>query len=322
MTQRTILVVEGEWSLRKLLAKQLTLVGHRVMGASSAEEALWMVERAPPDLVLTDVNMLAMSGVELCRRLKTDPRFQLIPVVILTALSDRDARVAGLAAGADDFFTKPVDTLELHTRVAALLRIKSLVDQLEHADRVITTLGQTIEARDPYTAGHCSRLAKYSVGLGRAIGCAEPMLKTLWLGGSLHDIGKIAIPDCVLLKTGPLDAAERAAINSHAVVGADLLAQLHTLEAVRPIVRHHHERFDGAGYPDGLRGEAIPLAARITSVVDVYDALRTARPYKDPFSRERSVAILRAEADGGALDPRITTTFLDILPDLESGVAA
>jgi putative two-component system response regulator len=275
-----ILVVDDDADLRTMLAEALGHLGYRVTTAASAEAALEAVERAVPDLVLTDVHMAGITGVELCARLKGTPRLRLTPVVIMTAVADLDARVAGLAAGADDFFPKPFDFIELRTRVAALLRIKALIDQLEHAENVLVTLGLTIEARDTYTAGHCERLGRYATAVGRALGVDEAMLAALRLGGFLHDLGKVAVPDGILLKPGRLEADERARMQTHAGVGESMVRGLRTLDAVRPIIRHHHERWDGSGYPDGLAKEAIPLGARIMAVVDVWDALVTARPYK------------------------------------------
>jgi putative two-component system response regulator len=315
MQQVTILVVEDDAQVRELLTEHLTNLGYGIVRVASAEEALQRLEETTPDLILTDVHMGGMSGIDLCAKLKRDPRFQLTPVIILTGQSDLKARVAGLAAGADDFFAKPFDLLEIRTRVAALLRVKFLLDQLERAESVITTLGLTIEARDPYTAGHCERLARYAVGLGKALGVDESMLKALWLGGFLHDLGKIAVPDRILLKNGPLDGEERAVIQTHPVIGADLVREMRTLDGVREIIRHHHERFDGSGYPDGLAGEDIPLGARIMAVVDVYDALRTARPYKPAFSHEHAVDILLRETAAGSWDPRVTRAFIAMFHD-------
>ena len=316
MAQATILVVDDELEVRETMADCLTAYGYRVVMAVSARAALDVLERNAVDLILTDVHMPGMSGVELCARLKGEPRFQLTPVVLLTAHADLETRVAGLAAGADDFFAKPVEFVELRTRVAVLLRIKDLLDQLEHAENVITTLGTTIEARDPYTAGHCQRLARYAVALGRALGVDEAMLKALWLGGFLHDLGKVAVPDRILLKPGSLEPDERRIMELHPVVGAEMVQSMQTLAGVRPIIRHHHERFDGSGYPDGLRGEAIPLGARIMAVVDVYDALRTARPYKPALPHQQAVAILLQETEAGAWDPQIVATFISILSTL------
>jgi putative two-component system response regulator len=308
-----ILVVEDDAASREMLADYLTTLGYRVMSVASAEAALQRLNAHLPDLVLTDVHMDGMSGVELCSYLKSEPRFQLTPVVLLTGVSDLKARVAGLAAGADDFFAKPCDVVELRTRVAALLRLKSLLDQLEQAESVLTSLGLVIEARDPYTAGHCERLAGAATTLGRSLGVDESTVRALRLGGFLHDLGKIAVPDRVLLKPGRLDADERVIIETHPVVGEDLVKGLKTLSAVLPIIRHHHERWDGSGYPDGLRGEAIPLPARIMAIVDVYDALTTIRPYKPALSNEVAISILLRETDAGLWDPRMTTAFLETL---------
>jgi putative two-component system response regulator len=309
----TILVIEDEPHIRDLLSGLLGALGYRLLMAASAEQALDALKVVSPDLVLTDVHLGAMSGIELCAQLKADPRYELMPVVILTAVGDLEARVAGLAAGADDFFTKPVEFVELRTRLAALLRVKTLLSQLDRAEAVITTLALTIEARDPYTLGHCDRLSRYAGALGEALGLDPEMLRALRLGGYLHDLGKIAVPDGILLKPGPLDPIEQERIRAHPGAGSDLVLGLRSLELVRPIMRHHHEKWDGSGYPDGLKGEAIPLGARIISVVDVYDALHTDRPYKTALSRSEAVATLIRETDAGYWDPKIVDAFLEIL---------
>ena len=309
----TILVVEDEPHIRDVLSGLLGALGYRLLMAVSAEQALDALNVVSPDLVLTDVHLGAMSGIELCARLKADPRYELMPVVILTAVGDLEARVAGLAAGADDFFTKPVEFVELRTRLAALLRVKMLLGQLERAEAVITTLALTIEARDPYTLGHCDRLSRYAVALGQALGLDHEMLRALRLGGYLHDLGKIAVPDGILLKPGPLDPMEQERIRAHPGAGSDLVLGLRSMELVRPIMRHHHEKWDGSGYPDGLKGAAIPLGARIISVVDVFDALHTERPYKAALPRAEAVSLLIRETDAGYWDPKVVETFLEIL---------
>jgi cyclic di-GMP phosphodiesterase len=309
----TILVVEDEPHIRDVLAGLLGALGYRLLMAVSAEQALDVLNVVSPDLVLTDVHLGAMSGIELCARLKADPRYELMPVVILTAVGDLEARVAGLAAGADDFFTKPVEFVELRTRLAALLRVKMLLGQLERAEAVITTLALTIEARDPYTLGHCDRLSRYAVALGQALGLDPDMVRALRLGGYLHDLGKIAVPDGILLKPGPLDPMEQERIRAHPGAGSNLVLGLRSMELVRPIMRHHHEKWDGSGYPDGLKGAAIPLGARIISVVDVFDALHTERPYKAALPRSEAVSLLIRETDAGYWDPKVVETFLEIL---------
>jgi putative two-component system response regulator len=309
----TILVVEDDAHIRDVLSGLLGTLGYRMLMAASAEQALDALNVVSPDLVLTDVHLGAMSGIELCVRLKADPRYELMPVVILTAVGDLEARVAGLAAGADDFFTKPVAFVELRTRLGALLRVRLLLSQLERAEAVITTLALTIEARDPYTLGHCDRLSRYAVAVGEGLGLDPEMVRSLRLGGYLHDLGKIAVPDGILLKPGPLDPIEYERIRAHPGAGSDLVLGLRSMELVRPIMRHHHEKWDGSGYPDGLKGETIPLGARIISVVDVFDALHTERPYKAALSRSEAVSTLIRETDLGYWDPRVVETFLEIL---------
>jgi len=309
----TILVVEDDAHIRDVLSGLLGTLGYRMLMAASAEQALDALNVVSPDLVLTDVHLGAMSGIELCVRLKADPRYELMPVVILTAVGDLEARVAGLAAGADDFFTKPVAFVELRTRLGALLRVRLLLSQLERAEAVITTLALTIEARDPYTLGHCDRLSRYAVAVGEGLGLDPEMVRSLRLGGYLHDLGKIAVPDGILLKPGPLDPIEYERIRAHPGAGSDLVLGLRSMELVRPIMRHHHEKWDGSGYPDGLKGEAIPLGARIISVVDVFDALHTERPYKAALPRSEAVSTLIRETDLGYWDPRVVETFLEII---------
>ena len=316
MDRPTILLVEDDPPVREVLAELFDVSGYRALKASSAEEALDVLHVMGPDLIVIDVCLGVMSGIELCAQIKHDPRYEFTPVVILTALWDDGARVAGRAAGADDVLSKPVDFGELCTRVAALLRVKLLLRQLEQAEAVITTLAVTFEARDRYTSGHSDRLARYAVAVGHALGVDAPTLRGFRLGGCLHDLGKIAVPDRVLLKPGRLDPQERQLIQAHPVVGADLVRGLPALDFVRPIIRHHHERWNGSGYPDGLKGEAIPLGARIISVVDVYDALHAARIYKPAKRHDEALSVLRRETDAGFLDPTIVETFSDVLPNL------
>jgi putative two-component system response regulator len=317
MDRATILLVEDDLDVCRVLTALLSEPGYDVVSANSAEQAVDVLNVVAPDLILTDVRMGGMSGIDLCARVKNDPRYEFTPVVILTAVSDLDSRMAGLAAGADDFFSKPVEFAELRARVAALLRVKFLLDQLERTEAVITTLALTIEARDTYTRGHSDRLAQYAVAVGRALGVDAPTLQALQLGGYLHDLGKVAVPDSILLKPGLLDAQERKFIQAHPVVGSDLVEGLRGLELARPIIRHHHERWDGSGYPNGLKGEAIPLGARIMSCVDVYDALHTPRPYRSALSQDEAVSVLLQETDSGYWDPTIVGTFVGVLRDLK-----
>jgi putative two-component system response regulator len=294
-----VIVVDDTDVSAEVLRRLLLQDGYAVEVAHDGESGLEAVRRSTPDLVLLDVMMPGINGFEVCRRLKADPATRLTPVVLVTTLDGRDDRIQGMDAGADDFLTKPVDGMELRARVRALLRLKRFTDELDSAEAVILSLARTVEARDPNTEGHCERLAGFSVRMGEALGLREDELAALYRGGFLHDVGKIAVPDSVLLKAGPLSREEYELIKRHTIVGDEICTDFRALRPVRPIVRHHHERQDGSGYPDGLVGAQIPLLAQIAGVVDVYDALTTSRPYKKALTPSDALALLRAEANDG-----------------------
>jgi putative two-component system response regulator len=294
-----VLVVDDEPANVDVLVRIMTRLGYDVASASDGSRALDAVATHAPDIILLDVNMPRLDGFEVCRRLKADPSTRLIPVILITALAATEDRVQGIDAGADDFITKPFVKAELEARVRSLTRLKRYTDELDSAESVILTLALTIEARDPYTHGHCERLARYASGLGEQLGLDEHDRLTLYRGGYLHDIGKVGVPDAILLKVGPLLPAERYIIEQHTVIGDRLCGKLRALHDVRPIVRHHHERDDGSGYPDGLTADATPLLARIMSVVDGFDAMTTARPYKPARTVDRALEELREEVRTG-----------------------
>src|SRR5262245_26389745 len=294
-----VLVVDDSQVNIHILTKLLEREGHIVRTAQDGVEALEAIAQEPPDLVLLDVIMPRKNGFEVCRELKADPATRLIPVVLVTSLQDIQDKVQGLDAGADDFLTKPVNAPELRARVRSLLRLKRYTDDLESTEAVLLMLAQTIEARDAYTDGHCQRLASYAVAVGRALNLSDDELIALEYGGFLHDIGKVAIPDALLLKPQALTRSEYEVIKGHTIVGDRLCRGLRSLARVRTIVRHHHERLDGSGYPDGLRGDQIPLLAQIMSIVDIYDALATERSYKPAIDDQRACEELLGEARRG-----------------------
>jgi len=294
-----IIVIDDTDVSAEVLRRLLLRDGYAVEVARDGEAGLAAVRRVAPDLILLDVMMPGIDGFEVCRRLKSDPATRLTPVVLVTTLDGRDDRIKGMDAGADDFITKPVDGMELRARVRALLRLKRYTDELDSAEAIILSLARTVEARDPNTEGHCERLACYAVRMGEALGLREEDLAALYRGGFLHDLGKVAIPDSVLMKPGPLTPEEYELVKRHTIVGDELCAGLRALRPVRPIVRHHHERQNGSGYPDGLVGDQIPLLAQIAAVADVYDAMTTSRPYKPAHTPTEALEALRTEARAG-----------------------
>jgi putative two-component system response regulator len=300
---------ENRLALRLLLERQ----GYDVITASNGRDALNLVHREHPDLVLLDVVMPEVSGLDVCASLKNVAETCLIPVVLVSAVQERTLRLEGLDAGADDFLNKPIDPEELYARVRSLIRLKRLTDELESAESLFLTLGRIIEARDPYTEDHCDRLAQYATALGRALALGQGDLDALQRGAFLHDVGKIAIPDHVLLKKGRLTVNEMTVMKQHPIIGDELCRTMRSLESVRPIVRHHHERLDGRGYPDGLAGDAIPLLARIVSVVDVFDALTTDRPYRKALTVPAALKMMRDDAKGGWCDAALVETFVEVL---------
>jgi putative two-component system response regulator len=311
--KQSILVVEDNVVNAALLQELLSSRGHPTVAAHNAAEAEVEIRREAPDLILLDVIMPGKSGYELCRELKADSRTRLIPIVMITGLSAQEDRVKGIQAGADDFLTKPISSEELFARVGSLLKLKEFTDELETADSVLCTLGLSVEARDPYTEGHCERLSRYAEDLGRFLGLEEESIVALGRGGYLHDLGKIAVPDEILKKGSDLTPAEWEIMKRHPATGEAICRPLKSLRLVLPIIRHHHEHSDGSGYPDGLRKGEIPLLPRILQVVDIYDALRTARPYKPALGHEQAVTTMRAEARSGLWDEELVAEFFTML---------
>src|SRR5437868_4466798 len=308
-----ILVVDDNPDTMMLMRELLQIRGYDVVAVPDASHAEAEIRHQLPDLILSDVVMPGKSGYEFCRELKENPSTRLIPFVLITGLSDREDKLHGIEAGADDFLNKPIFAEELFARVKSLLKLKEFTDELESAETVICTLGLSVEARDPYTEGHCERLARYASDLGSHLGLEEESLIALRRGGYLHDLGKIAVPDEILKKGSNLSPAEWEIMKKHPVTGEAICKPLKSLRLVLPIIRSHHEHPNGSGYPDGLvRGE-IPLLPRILQVVDVYDALRTARPYKPALTHEQAAFTMRDEARAGLWDSELVSEFFEML---------
>jgi putative two-component system response regulator len=308
-----ILVVDDNAEIMMLMQELLATRGYDVAAVSDAAEAELEVHRQPPDLILSDVIMPGKSGYEFCRELKENPATRLIPFVLITGLTDREDRLQGIECGADDFLNKPIFAEELFARVKSLLKLKEFTDELETAESVICTLGLSVESRDPYTEGHCERWARNASDLGHHLGVGEDSIIALRRGGYLHDLGKIAVPDEILKKGSNLSPEEWAIMKQHPLTGEKICRPLKSLRLVLPIIRNHHEHSDGTGYPDGLRRDDIPLLARILQVVDVYDALRTARPYKPALGHEQAAITMRDEARAGLWDEELVIELFAML---------
>jgi putative two-component system response regulator len=304
-----ILVADDNEANRELVSELLSAEGYHVVCAADGRHAQQAVDSGSIDLALLDVVMPSPTGFQVCQAMKSKPETRLIPVILLTSLNSDADRIHGIMCGADDFLNKPVNKHELLARVHSLLRLKQFTDELDNAETVLFSLALSIEAKDPYTEGHCDRLSKYSVALGEKLGLTQDLRVALRRGGLVHDIGKLSVPEHILLKPGPLTPEERKIMEQHTVIGEKICAPLRSFRHVLPIIRHHHEKRDGSGYPDGLKGEQIPLTARILQVTDIYDALTTDRPYRKALPVEKALAILREEVKRGWWDGSILDEF-------------
>ncbi|MCE5307891.1 MAG: response regulator [Acidobacteriales bacterium] len=309
----TVLIVDSQEVNRRVMRGMLKQEPYHIFEAGQAQEAISILERERVDLVILDLMMPGISGLELCRRIKSSRRTQLLPVLMLTSVQGIESEVAGLASGADEFLNRPLHPTVVRTRIRAMLRNKAAVDSLEEAETILFALAQAVEQRDPYTDGHCERLSRYAVELGNALGLPRPQLLALHRGGFLHDIGKISVPDSILFKKSRLNEEEWTLMRSHTVRGEAICRPMKNLAPVLPIIRNHHERWDGSGYPDQLRGEGIPLLARILQIADIYDALTTERPYKVALSTHEALEILGAETRCGWRDPELTALFAELI---------
>lgn len=308
-----ILLIEDDPQAVGILEPILISKGFSVSVARDGIEGLEKVGAVSPDLVLLDITMPRMDGIEVCRQVKNSAQTRLIPVIMLTALTDLDKKIEALEAGADDFVNKPYNSLELLTRLKSLLKVKYLNEQLDNAEDVLFSMARAIEAKDSYTQGHVERVSRLAVRLAEYLGMSEEDKDSLRKGGVLHDIGKIGVPDKILNKAGPLTTEERHIIKLHPGQGAKICEKLKTMKGAIPVIKHHHERMDGSGYPDHLVGQEIPILARIMTVVDIYDALTTTRSYRKRLPQDVALDILREEANKGWWDKEILSAFTALI---------
>ena len=307
-----VLIAEDDAISRRLLQSYLGRWGHEVAAAQNGAEAWGFFETGEFPLVITDWMMPEMDGLELVRRIRAGEQSGYTYVILLTAKSQKEDLVEGMEAGADDFLTKPFDSKELLVRAKVLLRDRELNKRLDATESVLRAIARSIEARDRYTIHHADRVGRYSQRIGIAYGLEGRDLETLYIGGVLHDLGKIAVPDAILLKPGALTEAEYVTMQKHSEAGENICRSLRSVSAFLPIVRHHHERFDGAGYPDHLSRADIPIGARIAAIADAWDAMISTRPYRPALSRDEALARLR-RGSGTQWDPIFVEPFLALV---------
>jgi putative two-component system response regulator len=308
-----VLIVDDDPLNRKLMQRLLRVHGYEIYTAANGSEALYIVTREDIDLVLLDVMMPGIDGFEVCRAIKKDEETRRTPVILLTALEDVETKIRGIEAGADDFITKPPNREELTARVRSLLKMKRLNGNLTSIENVLFSLAKTVEAKDRYTQDHVDRVCEIAVAVGKEMAMPDTDLDVLRFGAALHDIGKMGVPEEILNKPGALDPTERAIIETHPEIGYRICLPLkRNLGGALDVVRHHHEKMDGSGYPDGLRGEEISIAARIVAVADIFDALRTDRPYRRALPLRKAREILEMEASAGKLDRDVVKCLIDL----------
>ena len=310
-----VFVIEDDDAVRRLLERLLTPAGYHVEQFATAEPALASIRSSAPDLVLLDLQLPDLSGHEVLEAIRADPATRLLPVVMLTGMATTAEKLRAQAAGVTDFIPKPFSPDELLPRVRALVMLKQFADEHEHAERVILTLAKTIDARDPYTAGHSGRVAEYADQIAERMGLEGAARTDLRRGALFHDLGKIVIPDAILRKPGPLTDEERAIVEEHPVVGQDLLSPMKTMRQILPIVYHHHERLDGSGYPDGIYGSDIPMAVRIVTVADLFDALTSERAYRPALTIETAFEILSEGVGKGWWDKDVVNALRGVTED-------
>jgi len=309
----TILVADDDDMNRELLSDILIEEGYKVICAENGNEAFHAICNRTVDLALLDVLMPGKTGFDVCQSIKSGQETRFIPVVLVTGLTSVDERIRGIRSGADDFLSKPVNRQELLARTRSLLRLKEFTDELENAETVLFSLALSIEAKDPYTKGHCDRLSAYSEAMGQRLGLPQEQCVALRRAGVVHDIGKIGVPEHILSKRGPLNSAEWAVMKEHPVTGERICSPLKSFRQVLPIIRHHHEKLDGSGYPDGLKGDKIPLTAKVLQITDIYDALITDRPYRKALCHAEAIQTMRNEAKRGWWDNNLIDEFEALL---------
>jgi putative two-component system response regulator len=313
MRNSKILIVDDNPSVIELLKSQLKPYKYEIETATDGEKALEQIRQSPPDLVVLDLMMPRISGYEICRRLKNGKDTRFIPIIVVTALQEQSDKLRAIELGADDFLVKPINKLELTTRIKSLLRVKLLHDDLDTSENILFSLVGALEAKDFYTKGHSERVAELACKIACRMKFSEREMDAIRKGSLLHDIGKIGVKESILLKPGKLTEEEISHVKMHAALGYEICQPLKSLEPCLPLIRWHHERIDGNGYPDSMKGDKIPLMARIAAVADCFDAMTTDRPYRKGMEIKTAVRIFTNERTSGQWDPECVDVLLDII---------
>lgn len=309
-----ILIVGGSQPDLESIHEALGPLDHEIVEAGTTSEAVAAISVHSADLVLIDFGAPELGAAEFCRMLKKASATQFLPLFVMAHSADLESEAHTIDAGADEFLVRPFRAPALRARIQASLRHKAMIDSLDDSETVLFSLAQSVEERDASLGQHCHRLALMGAAMGIGLSLPANEILALQRGAYLHDIGKVAIPDNILFKAGPLTPEEWDMMKTHAERGERICSNMRSLAPVLPIIRHHHERWDGSGYPDGLKGEQIPLLARILQLADVYDALTTNRPYKRTLTSDEALSIIREETARGWRDPGLVEKFAEILP--------
>jgi putative two-component system response regulator len=317
----SVLIVDDEPKNIKLLEAFLLPFKYEILKAENGENALSIISRTEVDIVLLDVMMPLMDGFEVCRRIKGDEKTRMIPVIMVTALDNTESRIKAIEQGADDFITKPPNRVELQARVKSLIRVKKLNNTLTSFESVIYSLANTVEAKDKYTSGHTLRVSELAAVLAKKMGLSESDIESIKIGGVIHDVGKIGVPQAIINKPGRLEPEELEIMKTHPTIGYKICLPLkNSMGMVLDIIYYHHEKLDGSGYPIGLKGEDIPLGAKVLAVADIYDALTSDRPYRKALSKESALEILQQEAEEGKLEKQIVEYLIEMVKSTDSGI--
>lgn len=308
-----ILIVDDIEAHAELMEAFLITEGYKVQATTDIQEAIRLTENLSPDLAILDVMMPGINGYDLCKKLKSIAAKRFFPIILLTGLDQLEDKITGIEAGADDFFSKPFNKIEFTTKIRSLLKLKKLQDDLDHSEDIILTLAVAIEAKDPYTKGHSERVSNLSKKLAKFIGLSEGESITIKKAATLHDIGKIGLREDILHKKEPLHENELELLMRHPVIGENICNPLHSLKQILPGIRYHHERWDGKGYPDKLKGEEIPIIARIISVIDSFDAIVSERPYRRSHNTNEALNLMNTEKSSGQWDPWLIERFVRMI---------